>query len=96
LTTCGLNWQVDELKIDVDKQLAADATTVTDFEQLDWLRKADESWNTQEGRVIYFHHPPYVTEATKWQQADGTRRRLRQVPDAFRQLVHFLRVVQSI
>ncbi len=79
--------QVDELKIDVDKQLAADATTVTDFEQLDWLRqRLIESWNTEEvrGRVIYFHHPPYVTEATKWQQAQtlAIRRRLRQVLDA--------------
>ena len=78
--------QVDELKIDIDKQLAADATTVTDFEQLDWLRqKLIESWNTKEvrGRVIYFHHPPYVTEATKWQQAQtlAIRRRLRQVLD---------------
>lgn len=80
--------QVDELKIDIDKQLAADATTtITDFEQLDWLRqRLIESWNTAEvrGRVIYFHHPPYVTEATKWQQAQtlAIRRRLRQVLDA--------------
>jgi hypothetical protein len=79
--------QIDELKIDIDKQLAADATTVTDFEQLDWLRqRLIESWNTAEvrGRVIYFHHPPYVTEATKWQQAQtlAIRRRLRQVLDA--------------
>jgi len=42
------------LKIDIDKQLAADATTITDFEQLDWLRqRLIESWNTQEARVIY-------------------------------------------
>jgi len=79
--------QIDELKIDIDKQLAADATTITDFEQLDWLRqRLIESWNTAEvrGRVIYFHHPPYVTEATKWQQAQtlAIRRRLRQVLDA--------------
>jgi len=39
LTTWAKLQQVDELKIDVDKQLAADATTVTDFEQLDWLRQ---------------------------------------------------------
>jgi hypothetical protein len=79
--------QIDELKIDIDKQLAADASTITDFEQLDWLRqRLIESWNTAEvrGRVIYFHHPPYVTEATKWQQAQtlAIRRRLRQVLDA--------------
>jgi 3',5'-cyclic AMP phosphodiesterase CpdA len=78
--------QLDELKIDIDKQLAADASTITDFEQLDWLRqKLIESWNTSEvrGRVLYFHHPPYVTEATKWQQAQtlAIRHRLRQVLD---------------
>ena len=79
--------QIDELKIDIDKQLSADATTVTDFEQLDWLEeRLIESWNTSEvrGRVIYFHHPPYVTEATKWHQAQTLviRHRLRQVLDA--------------
>lgn len=80
--------QLEELKLDIDKQLTADpATTVTDFEQLDWLKqKLIESWHTSEvrGRVIYFHHPPYVTEATKWQQAQtlAIRRRLRQVLDA--------------
>ncbi len=44
----------------------------TDIEQLNWLKqKLIESWNNSEvrGRVIYLHHPPYVTEATKWQQA---------------------------
>jgi hypothetical protein len=36
------------------------------------------------GRVIYLHHPPYVTEATKWYQAQtlAIRDRLRQVLDA--------------
>lgn len=79
--------QIDEVKIDIDKQLASNETTVTDIEQLNWLQqRLIESWNTAEvrGRVIYFHHPPYVTEATKWEQAQtlAIRRRLRRVFDA--------------
>ncbi|MCL1474125.1 metallophosphoesterase family protein [Argonema antarcticum] len=79
--------QIEELKLDIDKQLESNETTVTDFEQLDWLKqKLIESWHTKEvrGRVIYFHHPPYVTEATKWHQAQtlAVRLRLRQVLDA--------------
>jgi len=79
--------QIEEVKIDIDKQLASDETTVTDFEQLDWLeKKLIESWHTDEvrGRVIYFHHPPYVTEATKWHQAQtlAVRHRMRRVFDA--------------
>lgn len=79
--------QLDEVTIDIKKQLAADATTVTDLEQLDWLKqRLVESWNNEKvrGRVIYFHHPPYVTEATKWHQAQTLtiRRHLRWVLDA--------------
>jgi predicted phosphodiesterase len=79
--------QIDEVYLDIEKQLASDETTVTDFEQLDWLRqRLIESWNTAEvsGRVIYLHHPPYVTEATKWHQAQtlAIRRRLRWVFNA--------------
>lgn len=78
--------QIDEVKIDIEKQLAANETTVTDIEQLDWLeQRLIESWNTAEvrGRVIYLHHPPYVTEATKWYQAQtlAVRHRLRRVFD---------------
>jgi hypothetical protein len=78
--------QIDEIYLDIEKQLGSDEMTVTDFEQLDWLRqRLIESWNTAEvrGRVIYFHHPPYVTEATKWHQAQtlAIRRRLRWVLD---------------
>lgn len=76
--------QLDEVNLDIEKQLASNETTVIDFEQLDWLKqKLIESWHTEEvrGRIIYFHHPPYVTEATKWQQAQtlAVRLRLRQV-----------------
>ena len=64
--------QLDELRNDIDKQLAADETTVVDTEQLDWFANSlIESWQNPDirGRVVYFHHPPYVTEATKWHQA---------------------------
>ncbi|MBG1264086.1 metallophosphoesterase [Nostoc commune] len=79
--------QIEEIIVDIDKQLATNKTTLTDTEQLDWLKqKLIESWNNSEvrGRVIYFHHPPYVTEATKWQQAQTLiiRDRLRGVLDA--------------
>jgi hypothetical protein len=79
--------QVEEIVVDIDKQLATDKTIVTDSEQLEWLKqRLIESWNDADvrGRVIYFHHPPYVTEATKWQQAQTLviRRRLRSVLDA--------------
>jgi Calcineurin-like phosphoesterase len=78
--------QIEEIIVDIEKQLTADQTTVTDIEQLDWLKaRLIESWNNKEirGRVIYFHHPPYVTEATKWQQAQtlAVRQRLRDVFD---------------
>jgi hypothetical protein len=79
--------QLDEVKLDIEKQLASDETTVTDTEQLDWLQqRLIQSWNTASvrGRIIYLHHPPYVTEATKWDQAQtlAVRYRLRQVLDA--------------
>ncbi len=72
--------QIDEIKIDIEKQL--DHDNVIDFEQLNWLQnRLIESWNTEEvrGRIVYFHHPPYVTEATKWYQAQtlAVRYRLR-------------------
>jgi hypothetical protein len=79
--------QINEIKIDIEKQLASNKTSAIDFEQLDWLKnRLIESWNTAEvrGRVIFFHHPPYVTEATKWHQAQtlAVRHRLRWVFEA--------------
>jgi hypothetical protein len=79
-------YQIDEIKIDIEKQLKSHKAPPTDFEQLDWLKqRLIESWNTKEvrGRIIYFHHPPYVTEATKWYQAQtlAVRHRLRWVFD---------------
>ncbi len=78
--------QLEEVQLDLDKQLTADESSVTDIEQLDWLRqRLIESWDEGvRGRVIFLHHPPYVTEATKWHQAQtiAVRRRLRRVLDA--------------
>lgn len=83
----GQLYQIDEVKIDIEKQLQSHKSPAVDFEQLNWLKhRLIESWNTQEvrGRVIYFHHPPYVTEASKWKQAQtlAVRHRLRSVFDA--------------
>jgi len=79
--------QIEEIIVDIDKQLATDKQTITDSTQLEWLKqRLIKSWNTEgvRGRVIYFHHPPYVTEATKWQQAQtlAIRSRLREVLNA--------------
>ncbi|MBD2199245.1 MULTISPECIES: metallophosphoesterase [Calothrix] len=76
--------QINEVKLDIEKQLTAHTPATIDIEQLDWLRqRLIESWHNSEvrGRVIYLHHPPYVTEATKWHQAQtlAVRHRLRWV-----------------
>lgn len=78
--------QLTEIKMDLDKQLNYNESTIIDFEQLNWLEeRLIRSWQDKEvrGRIIYFHHPPYVTEATKWGQAQtlAVRHRLRQVLD---------------
>lgn len=79
--------QLAEIIRDIDKQLTANQTSTTDTAQLEWLQqRLLESWQTESvrGRVLFFHHPPYVTEATKWEQAQtmAIRWRLRQVLDA--------------
>jgi hypothetical protein len=79
--------QIEELIRDLEKQL--DPNTVhesIDEEQLEWLERGlIESWQdkTVRGRMIYFHHPPYVTEATKWHQGQtlAVRHYLRSVFD---------------
>ncbi|MCY7286212.1 MAG: metallophosphoesterase [Cyanobacteria bacterium CAN_BIN43] len=78
--------QVDEVQVDIIKQLASTEDVTIDWEQLDWLKeRLITSWQTNDvrGRVLYFHHPPYVTEATKWQQSQtlAVRDRLRYVLD---------------
>jgi 3',5'-cyclic AMP phosphodiesterase CpdA len=88
--------QIEEVKIDITKQLSArENNEAIDQEQLDWLQKQlITSWHNPavRGRVIYFHHPPYVTEATKWKQAQtlAVRRRLRSVLDVVAQEVRTL------
>ncbi|MEL6937618.1 MAG: metallophosphoesterase family protein [Cyanobacteria bacterium J06598_1] len=85
--------QVEEQLQDIDKQLnisAADATV--DTEQLSWLRdRLIASWQTPQskGRVLFFHHPPYVTETTKWNQGQtlAVRARLREVLDQVQRAV---------
>ncbi len=78
--------QIEEQKLDVDKQLQADQTQSVDLEQLQWLeQRLIESWHRDEvrGRVLYLHHPPYVTEVSKWDQAQTLmiRHHLRRVLD---------------
>ncbi len=78
--------QIEEMQLDIEKQLESDENTVTDIEQLNWFKqRLIHSWNTEEvrGRIVYFHHPPYVTEETKWDQGQtlAIRRQLRWVLD---------------
>ncbi|MEO1374559.1 MAG: metallophosphoesterase [Cyanobacteria bacterium J06635_10] len=87
--------QIEEMIVDIEKQLYTSPITVTDTEQLEWLKqRLIESWNKSEvrGRVIYFHHPPYVTEATKWEQAQtlAVRSRIRNVLNAVAEQVNSL------
>ncbi len=78
--------QINEVKIDIEKQLESHTNTNIDFEQLAWLReRLIASWHNSavRGRVIFFHHPPYVTEGSKWDQGQtlAVRHRLREVFD---------------
>lgn len=55
-----------------------------DQAQLDWLERGlSQSWNTVDtiGRIIYLHHSPYTTEASRWKQSETlwVRRHLRTV-----------------
>ncbi|MFE4105120.1 metallophosphoesterase family protein [Almyronema epifaneia] len=83
--------QIEEQIRDIEKQLNADQNSSdVDTEQLHWLQtRLIESWQDPavRGRVLYFHHPPYVTEATKWYQGQtlAIRYRLRQVLDQVQQ-----------
>ncbi len=76
--------QIDEMQFDIQKRLNAESNAEVDIEQLRWLKnRLIASWQNPEvrGRVLFFHHPPYVTEATKWEQAQtlAIRYHLRQV-----------------
>ena len=85
--------QVRERLRDLQKQLDGIIVSETiDEEQLDWLtQRLIASWQDTDsrGRVLYFHHPPYVTETSKWDQGQtlAVRHRLRQVLDAVEKAV---------
>ncbi|WP_110988254.1 metallophosphoesterase family protein [Acaryochloris thomasi] len=79
--------QIEEQIRDIEKQLETTKRSKIDLEQLKWLEEQlIASWNDPEvrGRIIYFHHPPYVTEATKWNQGQtlAIRQSLQRVFDA--------------
>lgn len=82
---------IAESQRDIEKQLNQQQQ-MTDWEQLDWFKTSlVTSWQDENvrGRVVFFHHPPYVTEATKWDQGQtlAVRDRLRQVfNDAAREI----------
>ena len=76
---------IAESQRDIEKQLNKQDQT-TDWEQLEWLKDSlVASWQNESvrGRIIFLHHPPYVTETTKWNQGQtlAVRDRLRQVFD---------------
>ncbi|MBD0268180.1 MAG: metallophosphoesterase [Cyanobacteria bacterium Co-bin8] len=76
--------QLEEQISDIDKQLSSSRKVRVDFDQLKWLQqRLVQSWQNPEvrGRVLLFHHPPYVTESTKWYQGQtlAVRYNLRQV-----------------
>ncbi|MEO0542084.1 MAG: metallophosphoesterase, partial [Cyanobacteria bacterium P01_A01_bin.105] len=77
--------QVAEQIRDIEKQLdRRQSSSPLDVEQLNWLRDGlIASWQDPDarGRILFFHHPPYVTEATKWAQGQtlAVRRNLRNV-----------------
>ena len=79
--------QIEEQIQDIDKQLnISPKEAAVDTEQLEWLSdRLIASWQdpTAKGRILYFHHPPYVSEATKWAQGQtlAVRLRLREVLD---------------
>ncbi|MGF1492779.1 MAG: metallophosphoesterase family protein [Microcoleaceae cyanobacterium] len=77
---------LEESQIDIEKRLQNNQSVQIDLEQLDWLQsRLIQSWQNSNvrGRVLYFHHPPYVTEATKWEQGQTleVRFNLRRVLD---------------
>jgi hypothetical protein len=78
--------QIEEMTLDIRKQLEMRGEPPIDVEQLNWLeQRLLHSWNTPEvrGRIVFFHHPPYVTEATKWNlsQTIAVRHHLQRVFD---------------
>ncbi|MGF1517482.1 MAG: metallophosphoesterase family protein [Nodosilinea sp.] len=78
--------QIAEMLLDLEKQINPAPTALVDTEQLLWLRDGlIASWQDRSvrGRIVFFHHPPYVTEVTKWAQGQtlAIRQNLRWVLD---------------
>lgn len=78
--------QLEEIRLDLQKQLNTREKSWIDAEQLTWLRDGlIASWadSNSRGRILFFHHPPYVTESTKWNQGQtlAIRYQLRWVLD---------------
>lgn len=76
---------IAESQNDIAKQLNQEKSAI-DWEQLEWFKDSlVASWQNEavRGRVVFFHHPPYVTEKTKWNQGQtlAIRDRLRQIFD---------------
>jgi uncharacterized protein YjiS (DUF1127 family) len=88
--------KIEESIRDLHKQLDSNTTNgQIDTEQLEWLERGlVESWQdpSVRGRMLYFHHPPYVTEATKWNQGQtlAVRHYLRMVLDRVERSVKHL------
>jgi hypothetical protein len=83
---------LDEQLNDIAKQLDSNRVATVDWDQLNWLRdRLMASWQNPavRGRILFFHHPPYVSEATKWGQGQtlAVRHHLRQVLDAVAEAV---------
>lgn len=78
--------QIAEMLLDIEKQINPAPGALVDTEQLLWLRDGlIASWQDRSvrGRIVFFHHPPYVTEVTKWAQGQtlAIRQNLRWVLD---------------
>ncbi|WP_299412795.1 metallophosphoesterase [Acaryochloris sp. IP29b_bin.148] len=93
--------QIEEQILDIDKQLANETEAAVDIEQLTWLKQQlIQSWQdpSARGRILFFHHPPYVTEATKWYQGQtlAVRQNLRWVLNGVQRQVGELSQGRSI
>ncbi|MDB9526582.1 metallophosphoesterase [Oscillatoria sp. CS-180] len=90
----GLDSSTFNRPVDVDgatvlkaEEPSGDLSTELDWAQLFWLRDRliNSLRNPQiRGRILYFHHPPYVTEGSKYHDVSclSARRHLRWVMDA--------------
>ncbi|MCC0177679.1 metallophosphoesterase [Waterburya agarophytonicola K14] len=75
--------QISDKQKNIHQKLQAEDISF-DYEQLNWFKnKLISSWSdsTVRGRILYFHHSPYVTESTKYQLEETlkVRHHLRQI-----------------